>query len=66
MKKIEFKDLPDTSTPLNAYTFNTMQNNIEIAINLLERKIKKMIILEILLGILLIGVIVFIFIIKGD
>ena len=33
MKKIPFKDLPDTSTPYNANTFNTMQDNIEAAIN---------------------------------
>lgn len=33
MEKIPFKDLPDTSTPYNAATFNTMQNNIEEAIN---------------------------------
>lgn len=34
MEKIPFKDLPDTSTPFNANTFNTMQDNIEEAINL--------------------------------
>lgn len=33
MNKIEFKDLPDTSTPYNAETFNALQNNIENAIN---------------------------------
>lgn len=33
MEKIPFKDLPDTSTPFNANTFNTMQDNIEEAIN---------------------------------
>ena len=33
MNRIDFKDLPDTSTPLNAETFNTLQNNIESAIN---------------------------------
>lgn len=34
MNKIEFKDLPNTDTPYNAKTFNTLQNNIEEAINL--------------------------------
>lgn len=29
MNKIEFKNLPDTSTPLNAENLNTMQDNIE-------------------------------------
>lgn len=33
MNKIEFKDLPDTSTPYNAETFNLLQDNIENAIN---------------------------------
>ena len=33
MQKINFKNLPDTSTPLSADTFNQMQDNIENAIN---------------------------------
>lgn len=33
MNKIEFKDLPDTTTPLSASNLNTMQDNIEEAIN---------------------------------
>lgn len=33
MQKINFKNLPDTSTPLNASTLNQMQDNIESAIN---------------------------------
>ena len=33
MKKINFQDLPSTDTPYNADTFNTLQNNIENAIN---------------------------------
>lgn len=33
MDKIEFKNLPDTTTPLNAENLNTMQNNIEAEIN---------------------------------
>lgn len=36
MEKIPFKDLPDTSTPYNAATFNAMQDNIENAINTIE------------------------------
>jgi hypothetical protein len=32
MQKINFKNLPDTSTPLNASTLNQMQDNIENAI----------------------------------
>lgn len=36
MEKIPFKDLPDTSTPYNAETFNTLQNNVENAINTIE------------------------------
>ena len=31
-EKINFKNYPDTSTPLSAETFNEMQNNIEDAI----------------------------------
>jgi len=34
MQKIEFKDLPDTTTPFTASLFNEMQDNIEEAINL--------------------------------
>lgn len=33
MEKIPFKDLPDTSTPYNAETFNLLQDNVENAIN---------------------------------
>lgn len=33
MTKIEFKNLPDTSTPLSAENLNTMQDNIEDAID---------------------------------
>lgn len=33
MQKINFKNLPDTSTPLNATNLNQMQDNIETAIN---------------------------------
>ena len=33
MQKINFKNLPDTSTPLNASTLNQMQDNIESAID---------------------------------
>ena len=33
MNKIEFKDLPDTTTPLNATNLNTLQDNVETAIN---------------------------------
>lgn len=33
MTKITFKDLPDTTTPLNASNLNTMQENIEDAID---------------------------------
>lgn len=33
MEKINFQDLPSTNTPYNAETFNTMQNNIENAID---------------------------------
>ena len=36
MVKINFKDLPDTSTPLNANNLNTMQDNIEDAIDNVE------------------------------
>ena len=33
MEKIEFKDLPDTTTPLSASNLNTMQDNIEDEFN---------------------------------
>ena len=33
MTKIEFKNLPDTSTPLNASNLNTLQDNVENAID---------------------------------
>lgn len=33
MEKIDFKDLPDTTTPFTASIFNEMQDNIETAIN---------------------------------
>lgn len=33
MTKITFKDLPDTSTPLNANNLNTLQDNVENAID---------------------------------
>ena len=36
MNKIEFKDLPDTSTPLNAETFNLLQDNVEDDLGLLS------------------------------
>lgn len=36
MQKINFKNLPDTSTPLNASTLNQMQDNIESAIDSIE------------------------------
>ena len=36
MQKINFKNLPDTSTPLNAENLNLMQENIETAINSIE------------------------------
>ena len=36
MQKINFKNLPDTSTPLNASTLNQMQDNIENAIEDVE------------------------------
>lgn len=36
MKRINFKNLPDTSTPLNAENLNTMQDNIEAEINKLH------------------------------
>ena len=36
MTKITFKDLPDTSTPLNANNLNTLQDNVEAAIPTLD------------------------------
>lgn len=36
MQKINFQDLPSTSTPLNASTLNQMQDNIESAIEDVE------------------------------
>ena len=39
MNKIEFKDLPDTSTPLNAETFNLLQDNVENAIDEVDNKL---------------------------
>lgn len=36
MTKITFKDLPDTTTPLSASNLNTMQDNIEDAIDNIE------------------------------
>lgn len=39
MKKIDFKDLPSTNTPLSAGTLNTLQDNMENAITDLLDKI---------------------------
>lgn len=39
MTKIEFKNLPDTSTPLSAENLNTMQDNIEDAIPTLDNAV---------------------------
>ena len=39
MTKITFKNLPDTSTPLNADNLNTLQDNVETAINNVENEI---------------------------
>lgn len=33
MRKIDFKNYPNTSTPLSAETFNLLQNNIELTLN---------------------------------
>lgn len=33
MQKIDFKNLPDTSTPFTAENFNQLQDNVENAIN---------------------------------
>lgn len=40
MDKINFKNFPDTSTPLSAENINLMQNNIENGINEMQEKIK--------------------------
>lgn len=39
MTKITFKDLPDTSTPLNANNLNTLQDNVEAAIPTLDNAV---------------------------
>ena len=39
MTKITFKDLPDTSTPLNANNLNTLQDNVEAAIPTLDNSV---------------------------
>lgn len=39
MQKINFKNLPDTSTPLNAENLNLMQDNIESAIPTIENSL---------------------------
>lgn len=39
MTKIEFKNLPDTSTPLNAENLNALQDNVETAIGVVENEI---------------------------
>ena len=36
MEKIEFKDLPDTTTPIDADNLNDLQDNVEDAINLIN------------------------------
>lgn len=41
MEKINFKNLPDTSTPLNAENLNQLQTNAENAISALEKAINK-------------------------
>ena len=33
MRKIDFKNYPNTSTPLSAETFNLLQSNIELTLN---------------------------------
>ena len=33
MEKIEFKNLPDTSTPIDAESLNKIQDNLESEIN---------------------------------
>lgn len=39
MELIEFKDLPNTDTPINAENLNKMQENIESAINEIPMKV---------------------------
>ena len=39
MTKIDFKNLPDTTTPLSADNLNTLQDNVEAAITLVEGEI---------------------------
>ena len=39
MTKITFKDLPDTSTPLNASNLNTLQDNVEAAIPTIDNSV---------------------------
>lgn len=39
MTKIEFKNLPDTSTPLNAENLNQLQDNVEAAIPVLDDQV---------------------------
>lgn len=39
MTKIDFKNLPDTSTPINATNMNALQTNVENAINALPSEI---------------------------
>lgn len=39
MTKIQFKNLPDTTTPLNAENLNTLQDNVETAIGVVENEI---------------------------
>lgn len=41
MQKIEFKNLPDETTPINSVNLNTMQDNIEQGINLSESNVSK-------------------------
>jgi hypothetical protein len=38
MEKIDFKDYPDTTTPINAENLNTIQDNAEISINEVDTK----------------------------
>lgn len=39
MKKIDFKNLPDKTTPINADNLNLLQDNIEESINEVDTKI---------------------------
>ena len=41
MTKITFEDLPSTNTPLSASNLNTLQDNVETAINTVDNKIPK-------------------------